>query len=74
MMKNTLLTIAIAVGSFSLNSCIGAALWGADKGSEAMEEADNSAVRQTGETIQKGLAPINRAKDNAVDAVKDAVD
>ncbi|MEK6232872.1 MAG: hypothetical protein N2A42_13580 [Luteolibacter sp.] len=73
-MKNIILTIVAATGTLALNSCIGAALWGADKGSEAMEEGDNATVRKTGETIQKGLAPINRAKDSAVDAVKDAVD
>ena len=39
-----------------------------------MAKEDNETVRKTGQTIQKGLAPINRAKDKAVDAVKDAVD
>jgi len=39
-----------------------------------MAEGDNDAVRKTGETIQKGVKPINKAKDDAIDAVKDAVD
>ena len=73
-MKNIVLTFAAATALFTLNSCVGAALWGADKGSEAMAKEDNETVRKTGQTIQKGLAPINRAKDKAVDAVKDAVD
>ena len=73
-MKNIILTLIAVSGILTLNSCVGVALWGADKGSEQMESSGNSSVRKTGKTIQKGLAPINRAKDKAVDAVQDAVD
>ena len=73
-MRKTILTIAAAAGTFALTSCVGLALWGANEGSEAMAEGDNTTVKKTGETIQKGLKPINKAKDEAVDAVKDAVD
>lgn len=73
-MTKTILTIATATGTLALTSCFSLALWGADEGSQAMSEGDNTAVRKTGETIQKGVKPINKAKDNAIDAVKDAVD
>lgn len=73
-MKKAILTVAAAAGTLTLSSCIGLALWGADEGSQAMAEGDNTTVRKTGETIQKGIKPINKAKDEAVDAVKDAVD
>ena len=73
-MKKTILMLAAAAGTLSLSSCIGLALWGANEGSEAMAEGENTTVRKTGETIQKGLKPINEAKEEAVDAVKDAVD
>ena len=73
-MKKTILMTAAAAGTLSLSSCIGLALWGADEGSQAMAKDDNTAVQKTGETIQKGIKPINNAKDKAVDAVKDAVD
>ncbi len=73
-MKKTILTIAATTGTLALTSCISLALWGADEGSQAMAEGDNTTVRKTGETIQKGVKPIKKAKDDAVDAVKDAVD
>ena len=73
-MKKTILIIAAAAGTLTLSSCVGLALWGTNKGSQAMAEGDNTTVRKTGETIQKGLKPINKAKDKAVDAVKDTVD
>jgi hypothetical protein len=73
-MTKHILTIAAAAGTLALSSCISLAIWGADEGSQAMEDSDNSAVSQTGETIQKGVKPIKKAKDDAVDAVKDAVD
>ena len=73
-MTKTILTIAATAGTFALTSCIGLALWGADEGSQAMAEQDNATVRKTGETIQKGVKPIKQAKDDAIDAVKDAVD
>jgi len=73
-MKNIILTITAATFCLTLTSCVGVALWGADKGSQAMAEEDNETVRKTGQTIQRGLAPINEAKDKAVDAVKEAVD
>lgn len=73
-MKKIILTIAAAAGTLALTSCISLALWGADKGSQGMEKSDNAAVRKTGQTVQKGVTPIKKAKDDAVDAVKDAVD
>ena len=73
-MKTTLLTLAAATGTLALTSCVSLVLRGADKGSQAMAEGDNDAVRKTGETIQKGVKPINKAKDDAIDAMKDAVD
>lgn len=73
-MKKTLLAIAAMTGALTLNSCISLALWGADEGSQAMEDSDHSTVRKTGQTIQKGIKPINEAKEDAIDAVKDAVD
>lgn len=73
-MKRSILALVVAALSLPLTSCIGLALWGADEGSQAMEDSDNSAVSKTGGTIQKGVKPIKKAKDDAVDAVKDAVD
>lgn len=73
-MKKTLLAMAAAAATLALNSCISLALWGADEGSQAMEKSDNAAVKKTGNTIQKGVRPIQEAKDDAIDAVKDAVD
>ncbi|MEP4077989.1 hypothetical protein [Haloferula sp.] len=73
-MKKALLTIAAVTGTLAMTSCISLALWGADEGSQAMENSDSSGVSKTGETIQKGVKPINKAKDDAIDAVKDAVD
>lgn len=73
-MKNTILSLVAATGTLALTGCISLAIWGADEGSQAMEGSDNRAVSKTGETIQKGVKPIKKAKDDAVDAVKDAVD
>ena len=73
-MKKTLLALAAITPALALTSCISLALWGADEGSQAMEDSDNSTVSKTGETIQRGVQPIKKAKDDAVDAVKDAVD
>lgn len=73
-MKKTILTIAAAAGTLALTSCISLALWGADEGSQARAEGENTTVGMTGETIQKGVQAINKAKDDAIDAVKDAVD
>lgn len=70
----SILSIAAAAGTLTMTSCISLALWGADEGSQAMEDSDNSTVSQTGGAIQKGVKPIVKAKDDAVDAVKDAVD
>ena len=66
--------IAAAAGTLTLSNCVGLALWGANEGSEAMAEGDNATVKKTGETIQKGLKPVNKVKDEAVGAVKEAVD
>ncbi|MEM1085206.1 MAG: hypothetical protein AAGI48_13930 [Verrucomicrobiota bacterium] len=73
-MIKTILILAAATGTLTLTSCISLALWGADEGSQAMERSDSEAVSQTGSTIQKGVSPIVEAKNDAVDAVKDAVD
>ena len=73
-MTKPLLTLAAAIGTLAFTSCISLAIWGADKGSQGMEKSDNEAVSKTGETIQRGVKPIKKAKDDAVDAVKDAVD
>ena len=73
-MTKTILTIAVATGTLALTNCISLALWGADEGSQSMAEQENTTVRKTGETVQKGVKPINKAKDNAVDAVKGAFD
>lgn len=73
-MTQSILTLAAVAGTLAMTSCISLALWGADEGSQAMENSDNSAVSETGGAIQKGVKPIVKAKDDAVDAVKDAVD
>jgi len=73
-MKTTLLALAAVSATLALTSCFSLALWGADEGSQAMENSDNSAVSETGGAIQKGVKPIVKAKDDTVDAVKDAVD
>ena len=70
-MKNPILIIAAAAGALSLTSCVGLAVKGADEGSQLMEKNDNDIVSDTGKTIQKGVQPINEAKNDVVDAVKD---
>ena len=69
-MKQSILLITCILGALSLSNC----LFLANKSSEAMSDSDNSAVSDTGQGIQKGLAPVNKAKDDAVDAVKGAFD
>lgn len=71
LMKKTILTIAAAAGTLSLTNCVGLAIKGADEGSQLMAQGDNDIVADTGKTIQKGVKPINEAKDDMVDAVKD---
>ncbi|WP_018969352.1 hypothetical protein [Rubritalea marina] len=73
-MKSTLLTLFSLACITALSSCVGLAVKGADEGSKAMEKHDNEVVSDTGEAIQKGVKPINDAKDSVVDAVKDAMD
>lgn len=68
-MNKAIFTLA-AAGAVALNGCISLA----DKGSQAMAEQDNTAVQNTGKTIQKGVKPIQEAKNDVIDAVKDAVD
>ena len=71
MKKTILLTIAATAGTLSLTNCVGLAVKGADEGSQLMAQDDNAIVANTGKTIQKGVKPINEAKDDVVDAVKD---
>lgn len=73
-MKKIILLSVAGVATLSLTNCIGLAVKGADEGSQAMSKNDNEVISGTGDTIQKGVQPINEAKDGVVDAVKGAFD
>ena len=71
--KIILLSLAGGATLF-LTNCIGLAVKGADEGSQAMSKNDNEVISGAGDTIQKGVQPINEAKDGVVDTVKGAFD
>lgn len=73
-MKKIIFTVAATISTLALTNCAGLAIKGADEGSQLMVKDDNSVISNTGKTIQKGVKPINKAKDEAVDAMKDAFD
>jgi hypothetical protein len=77
--------ILAATSILALAGCATLAFKGADVGSQRMareesaeQEANEGAaehlVEETGKTLQKGIQPINKAKRNAREAVRDAVD
>jgi hypothetical protein len=69
-MKKVLISIVALVATLSFTSCVRIA----DAGSQRMTQHDNEVVSDTGRTIQKGVQPINEAKDDMVDAVKDVME
>jgi hypothetical protein len=71
-MKKIIISIVAIAGTLSLTNCVGLAVKGADEGSQIMAQDDNELISGTGKTIQKGVQPINEAKDDMVDAVKGA--
>jgi hypothetical protein len=85
MMKAPGFTILAAMALLVLSGCAALAFKGADVGSQRMareesaeQEANEGAaehvVEEAGKTLQKGIQPVKKAKRNAIEAARDAVD
>lgn len=85
MKHHTILPILATTCILALTGCAALVFKGADVGSQHMAKEESAAqeanegaaehvVEETGKTIQKGIQPIKRAKDNVIQAAKDTVD